>query len=146
MKKIIAGLIAALVATAGLMTVSGNAPAQAACVATKYNPNACVTIVVPKPSGVGTSVKNAPKVKKGKTKAVTLSYSAPKGTKATVVIKVGLKGKKATATKTLKNVKAGSKIKYTTPKLKKAGTYTITVTITPVGGKPKTLTYYIKVK
>lgn len=154
MKKLIAGIIAAFVMAAGLVTVSGGTSANAA-----YNQGSTPLVSVPKPVGVGTTPKSATKVARGKSKTIRIKYNAKPGTTATVTVKIGAKvgaplgtgGTKKKAAKkkargTVKNVKPGQVIKFKTGKLKKKGTYRVWVTITPKGGKPKTLTYYIKVK
>lgn len=152
MKKLIAGLAASFMLAAGLVTVSSSvSPASAACAQTKYNARQCPTPVVKKPKGLSNTVGSATKIKRNTAKSIPVTFTAPRGVKATVTVKVvRVVGKttKKVSSKTVKNVKAGSKKTIKTPKLKKKGTYQVTVTITPKGSKAAktTRTYFFKVR
>ena len=136
MKKLIAGLFAALLMTAGLVTVTGG-PASAACTPTAYVQCAPVSVKAP---GLAKAVKH------GKTKTIVVKYNTPTNAKASVKIVVKGKGFKQTVVK--HRVNKGQKVVLKTKKLKKKGTYTITITVTPTGSKFKatTKTYTFKVK
>lgn len=115
MKKLIAGLFAAILTTAGLVAVT-SAPSSAAC--TRYVCNNTQP-VKPKPQN---NVKAGSKPKPIKVDVkVRGGNIAPKGT-VTVVIK-GPGG----FSKTIKVAYKGKAVNVALPKLKKAGTYKVTI-------------------
>lgn len=138
MKKLIAGLFAAILTTAGLVAVTSTAPASAAC-GGKYNP--CVK--------TKTTAKAPKQIKRGKKAKVRVvvrpaSGNAPVVGKVTIVIKGG--GKTIRKTVTVRN----GKVNYTTPKLRKKGKYRVTVTFKPTAKSSnvasKSKTFVIRVR
>ena len=117
MKKLIAGLFAAVLTTAGLVSVSGTAASAAPYPGTvKTQP----TAVAPKTVKAGKKLTVKVAVKAGATKA-----------KGQVIVTVKL-GKK-TVSKTTKAYK-GKAVKVSSKKLKKAGKYTVTISFKPAKG------------
>lgn len=115
MKKLIAGLFAAILTTAGLVAVT-SAPSSAAC--TRYVCNNTQP-VKPKPQSVKAGSKPKPIKVDVKVRGGNI---APKGT-VTVVIK-GPGG----FSKTFKVAYNGKAVNVSLPKLKKAGTYKVSIT------------------
>lgn len=139
MKKLIASLFAALLMTVGLVTVSGGTPASAACTNTKYVP--CAASSLPKPPGITKPIS------KGKRKAfgVRAQTSIP----STGVLTVVFTNKAGKVVKTITNPAyvAGTEVKVKSPKLRKKGKYTVTLTFVPAGEvNSSTATYTFKVK
>ncbi len=133
MKKLIAGVFAVAVMTAGLVTVSGGTAANAA----DYPPAPAVDTVsvVSAPATV-----KAAKKKKKRTLTIIVGATAPKSVVGTVVVKITPNdGKGWTKTKVFPNLTTGNSIAWTsgtwpkkgTKKYKKyKGVYTIAVTFT----------------
>ena len=114
MKKLIAGLFAAILTTAGFVAVTSSAPASAAC--TQYVCNDTKTKVN------GAKSVNAGKSAKVKVKVSTRGNVRPTGS-VTVTI-TGPGGYSKTFTKTT----SGSNINVNLGKLKKPGKYKVSVT------------------
>ncbi|SDE19837.1 Ig-like domain repeat protein [Nocardioides lianchengensis] len=137
MKKLIAALFVGILTTAGLVAVTSTAPASAAC-GGKYNP--CVKTKT-------TAAKLKP-VKAGKKAKISVSVKpasgrAPVNGTVTITIKGG--GKTIKVTVKVRNGKAV----YTTPKLRKKGTYKVTISFKPAANSnalPSKSSTTIKVK
>jgi hypothetical protein len=114
MKKLIAGLFAAILTTAGLVAVTSTSPANAACTSyvcndTQAKPKAPRVVKQGKPAKVAVQIQTRGNVKA--TGTVTVTITGPGGYKRTV---------KATYT--------GSKLNLNLGKLAKPGIYTVSVT------------------
>lgn len=114
MKKLIAGLFAALMTTAGLVAVTSTAPAQAAC-----NAYTCIA--------TGTTAKPAPKtIKQGKPAKVKVSVTSRGNVKVSGTVTLNVKGPGGYKD-TIKVAYSGKQITLNLGKLKKPGKYIITV-------------------
>ena len=136
MKKLISGLVAAFLLSAGFVAVSAET-ASAACKPTQYTQ--C------KPTSTSTA-GSSKSVKKGKKPKVVVTVKAQGGGKPSGTATVSIKGPGIKFSKNL-TVKNG-KLVYTGPALKKKGTYKVTITFKAKGAykDAKTVTYTIKVK
>jgi hypothetical protein len=133
MKKLISGVIAALLLSAGFVAVSAET-ASAACKPSQY-------VDCPASATKATGPKTVKKGKKPKTSITVKSQGGvkPKGT-ATITYKgPGVK-------KTIKVKVVNGKASVTGPALKKKGTYTVTVSFVGDNVKNSKSTYKIKVK
>ncbi|KQW48540.1 hypothetical protein ASC77_07255 [Nocardioides sp. Root1257] len=133
MKKLISGLIAAFLLSAGFVAVSAET-ASAACQKTQYTP---CPVTVTKAAGAKT-------VKKGKKpKAIVSIKSAgnvkPKG-KVTIIIT----GPGVRSAKTI--TYNGKSVSYVGPALKKKGTYKVTISFKGTNTRDSKTSYTIKVK
>ena len=141
MKKYLAGLIAAFMLAAGLVTVSGElagatpAAATRACKPTKY---------VQCPATKTSASPSSKSIKKGKTATVAVTVKAPGNVKPKGTVTITIKG--PGVNKTIKVAYNGKSVKYTTPKLKKKGTYTVTIKFSGTNAKDSTTKATIKVK
>ncbi len=151
MKKLIAGLFAAAMLAAGLVTVSGGTnPASAACTPSKYNPSACPQVKPNTPTGVGKTPKTAPKVKAGSVKKIKISFAGKAGTKRpsrspSVPASVTPRRPGPRASPRSRPSHRGQARLRQAAEADEEGTYKIIVTITPAGGVPTTTVYYIKI-
>lgn len=136
MKKLISGLIAAFLLSAGFVAVSAET-ASAACKPTQYTE--C------KPTSTATN-GSSKTVKAGKKPKVVVTVKAQGGGKPSGTATVTIKGPGVKIAKNV-TVKNGKAV-YTGPALKKKGTYKVTITFKASGAfkDAKTVTYTIKVK
>jgi hypothetical protein len=134
MKKFISGLIAAFVLSAGFVAVSAET-AQAACSPSKYTqcPTTKTKATGSKSVRAGKKPKTVVKVQAaGNVKpkgTVTITYTGPGGFKKTITVKYN-----------------GKTISAVGPKLKKKGTYKVTVSFKGTNAKDSKSKYTIKVK
>lgn len=115
MKKLIAGLFAAILTTAGLVAVTSTAPASAAC--TQYVCNKTTSSAKPAPKTI-----KAGKPAKVKVAVKTRGNVKPKGT-----VVITIKGPGG-VNKTIRKTYDGKTLNLNLGKLRKAGKYKVTVT------------------
>jgi len=114
MKKLIAGLFAAILTTAGLVAVTSTAPASAAC--TQYVCN-----------NTSSTAKPAPKtIKAGKPAKVRVAVKTRGNIKPKGTVTITIKGKGVN--KTIRKAYNGKTLNLNLGKLRKAGKYKVTVT------------------
>ena len=134
MKKLIAGLFAAILTTAGFVAVTSSAPASAACTQYVCNPNS-------------TKVKPAPKqVNAGKPVKVKVSVDTRGNVKAAGTVTITITGPGGFS-KTISKTVSGKDLNLALGKFKKPGKYKVAVSYAGSEGfRDSTATTTITVK
>ena len=133
MKKLLSGLIAAFLLSAGFVAVSAET-AQAACKSTQY---VKCPVTVTKASGAKT-------VKRGKSPKAIVGVRAagnvkPKGKVTVIITGPGVRSAKVVNYN-------GKSVSYIGPKLRRKGTYTVTITFKGTNARDSKTKYKIRVK